>query len=109
VIQLEPQTHWCERHLKPFRQRWPDGYLPASLRILDHVVERDDITRACGRDEATGVLADVARLPAVLREFSPLCCLIGDEEAERITRLALEDPAALYREIHAVHDARRSA
>lgn len=88
MITIDPRTHWCPRHLEPFRAEWPRGYLPASLALLDEAVRREDVARAAGWTPEGG-RADPARLSAVLAEYGPLCCLVGDETAEKWTALAL--------------------
>lgn len=81
---FEPSTHWCARHLEPFRRNWPHGWAVAMMAIFEECVRRDDIVAAAG--------ARVEMLDRVLREFSPLCCLVGDETTAKWTRLALGPP-----------------
>lgn len=83
MITIDPRAHWCPRHLEPFRARWPRGYLPASMALLEEAVRRPEIARAAG--------GDADRLDPVLREYGPLCCLAGDDATARWTSLALAD------------------
>lgn len=88
-ITIEPTAFWCPAHLEPFRQRWPIGYLPATLWLLRKALERDDVNQATGgRTEA---------LDAVLREHGPICCLLGDELAHEATSRALSDDPDVVR------------
>lgn len=78
---FEPGVHWCPRHLQPLRTTWPRGWALAMLGLFQVCVRRQDIIDAAG--------ADTRMLDRVLREYAPLCCLVGDEETAKWTRLAL--------------------
>lgn len=90
MIQIDPRAHWCPRHLEPFRAAWPKGYLLASMALFEESVRRPEIAEAAG--------GDTAMLDRVLREFGPLCCLIGDEGVARWTELTLADDLAPMQE-----------
>lgn len=88
-ITIEPLAFWCQRHLEPFRPVWPLGYLPATLWLLYQSLLRDDIQEAAsGQTEL---------LDRVVREFGPICCLLGDDLVEEATRRALSDDADVVR------------
>ena len=95
MITIDPHVHWCARHLEPFRERWPQGYTRASLVLVELAIRRPDVVAACtlGDDEE----ASAEMLDRVLREFGPLCCLLGDEVVERWTTLALDPDLDRFR------------
>lgn len=92
---FDPRTHWCMRHLEPFRKTWGKNaaWAMATLALLDEMVRESEILRACGWQPATDDQeerpADTRMLDRVLREFSPMCCYCGDEKTAKWTRLAL--------------------
>lgn len=94
---FEPTTHWCPKHLEPFRENWPSGWALATMGIFEVCLRRDDIIEAAGHD--------TRMLDRVLREFSPLCCLVGNEETAKWTALSL-GPLETYRK--ELEDARRT-
>lgn len=86
---FDPTTHWCPRHLEPFRKRWPQGWPLAMLALFDEAVRNDEIMAACGHDPEKGTLADTRMLDRVMREYAPLCCFLGDDITAKWTRLSL--------------------
>jgi|SRR6266404_1652289 len=82
MITVEPTATWCARHLKNFRARWPEGYLPATLCLVHQALNHDEeiIAASGGRGEA---------LSAVLREYGPLCCRLPLSTLEEIIRGSL--------------------
>ena len=86
-IVLDPARDWCDRHREPFRERWPAGILPATLALLELACRNPKVVAAATPEGSE--LADVELLGRVLVELGPLCCLAGDLEARRSTRLAL--------------------
>ncbi len=89
-VALDFTTHWCPRHLLPLKKRWPKGAMLAMLGLFNAAVAHPDVIRACGGDFTGGVLADTRMLAGVLREFSPLCCLVGDVQVVIVIGEALE-------------------
>jgi hypothetical protein len=88
--------HWCAKHLEPFRETWEKSaaWIMATMGLFEEMVRRDDIIAAAG--------GDTEMLDRVLREFSPMCCHVGDETTARWTALALgpvEDYKAALDEI----------
>lgn len=86
-------SHWCERHLQPFAPKVPGSqswsqteWVLATLGIFQVAVRLPQIQAAATLEP--GGLAEVSMLDRVLREFSPLCCLVGDEETKKWTDLA---------------------
>lgn len=78
------------------------------MALMDEMVRREEIMRACGWRPATATEperpADTRLLDRVLREHSPMCCYLGDEIAEKWTRLALgpmDDYKAAHDELRA--------
>lgn len=81
-VTLSFTTHWCGAHLAPYRERWPHGAGRAIMLLFEKSIEHKDIQAACGAVD--GHQADTNLLERVLREFSPLCCLLGDEVVQEI-------------------------
>lgn len=90
-VEMDFPTHWCPRHLEPFRANWPAGAGLAMVRLAGLAFEHPDIVAAATKD--SDGKAKVESLNAVLREFSPLCCLVGDAALEPVYREAGVDPA----------------
>lgn len=88
MIKIDPRVHWCARHLEPFRAEWPRGYVLASAALVEEAVRQQEVLAACGYDGSEGS-GNPELLDRVLREFGPLCCLVGDEKAAKWTQLAL--------------------
>lgn len=78
---FEPAVHWCERHLEPFVATWPRGWGTAMMGLFQECVRNREIIDAAG--------GQTEMLDRVLREFSPLCCFLGDEITAKWTRLGL--------------------
>lgn len=76
AVALEFSTTWCMRHLEPFRASWPDGAAVAMLELFNAFVADARVP------ELTG--GDAMRLAAVVHEWSPLCCFIGDQALEAV-------------------------
>jgi hypothetical protein len=85
---LDPAVHWCPTHLERYRERWPAGYAIASMVLVRAATDRPDVQQAAGYNVETGEKGDVARLPAVLREYGPLCCLVGDDTMTLVNELS---------------------
>lgn len=90
-ITIEPTAAFCPRHLDPFRATWPNGYLSAAMCLVYQALQRPEIDAAAGND--------TAMLDRVLREFGPLCCLIGDDTTAAITAGALTDDKDTWRKM----------
>lgn len=86
-----PSNLFCPRHLEPLRAEWPRGYVGLMMVLFQHAVRDHEIIRACGWKPDVPGSADLARLPAALREFGPICCRLPEGEIERWTQLALAD------------------
>lgn len=101
-----PTTHWCARHLEPFRETWGESaaWAAATIALFNECVRRREILQACGwrpeTDEQPEVAADSRMLDRVLREYAPLCCFLGDEVTGKWTRLAL-GPMDEFKAAHA--------
>lgn len=76
-VELDFNTHWCGRHLEPFRTRWPVGAGVGMVKLFEAAVADPRIIAACPKD-ADGQ-AKTSSLDAVLREHSPLCCFVSDQ------------------------------
>ena len=85
-VELSFTTHWCPRHLEPFRARWPRGAGVAMLELFGawvadpRVAEMAPIT--------AGGKRDAGALDAIALETSPLCCFVGDEAMAALYRRA---------------------
>jgi len=80
-VALDWKVHFCARHLEPFRARWPRGAAIIGVTLFQEASARPEISERC---------RSIDGLDAVLREFSPLCCLVGDETMARLTAAALK-------------------
>lgn len=80
---FEPRTHWCPKHLEPFRATWGKNaaWALATLALFEECIRRQEIINAAGNQ--------TSMLDRVLREYSPLCCYLGDETTAHWTELAL--------------------
>jgi hypothetical protein len=80
---FSPTSHWCPRHLEPFREDWGKNvdWILATMGLLEECIRRPEIVRAAGRD--------IAMLNRVLVEYAPLCCYLGDETTDRWVQLSL--------------------
>jgi len=90
-LTIEPRSFWCSRHLEPFRPHWPVGYLPATLALLSRALQLPAIVEAAGGDSRM--------VDRVMREYGPVCCLLGDEVVGDVTRRALSDDIEDVREL----------
>jgi hypothetical protein len=88
---VEPAWFWCDVHLAPYEATWPAGYMLATSWLLRKAMEREDIQHAAG--------GKVERLQAVLREYSPICCLLGDDLVAHATHVALHGTAEEQRQL----------
>lgn len=92
---FDPSTHWCAKHLEPFRETWGQSadWVMATIGLFTEMTRREEILRACGWRPATETepeqQADSQMLDRVMREFSPMCCYLGDEVTKRWVDLAL--------------------
>jgi len=81
-----PTVAFCERHLLPFKPRWPEGYgilcLSVMGAIFDNPVFRQEFPRRLDAQAATELLI----------ALSPLCCLLGDHTMKVLTIEALAKP-----------------
>lgn len=92
-VPFNPEEVWCPRHLAPFEENWPSGYLPASLALIQLAVRTDALIAWCGGNPDIGVAADASRIAAAIRDLGPVCCLLGDETTKYWTDLALAGDA----------------
>lgn len=72
TLTIAPTQFWCAEHLEPFRERWPTGYLTATMYLLEQATEREDIQQAAHKK--------VEELSRVLTEFGPICCLVARQD-----------------------------
>jgi hypothetical protein len=75
-IALDFSTHWCPRHLAPYRATWPRGAAVAMVRLFESFTADPRV------EEMTG--GDVMRLAAVVLECSPLCCFVTPKDLDAI-------------------------
>lgn len=90
-INIEPTVFWCARHIEPFRERWPNGYLPATLWLLHRALEDG---RLLMEAEATK-----APLEVLLPAHRPICCFLGDVPVASVTKRALSSDRAVVRQL----------
>jgi hypothetical protein len=76
AIALDFATHWCPRHLRPYKAGWPSG-APAAMLMLFQAFAEDERAQAMAG-------GDSMKIAAVALECSPLCCFVGDEKLAAI-------------------------
>ena len=81
-VNLDFSVHWCTKHLEPFREEWPGGAGVAMIHLFEAAVSDERIVAAVPRSADGSAKAE--SLDAVLLEYSPLCCFIGDERMRTI-------------------------
>lgn len=89
-VNLDFEVHWCAKHLEPFRDGWPSGAGVAMMRLLEAALDDERIVGAAPKDVEGK--AKTESLDAVLREFSPLCCFVGDERMRNIYEEVGKEP-----------------
>lgn len=62
------------------------------LGLAEAGMYHPDVLSAAGLDRANEQKASFKRLNSALREFSPLCCLIGDAEFKKLIRAVRGGP-----------------
>lgn len=70
-LDLTWDVMWCRRHLEPYRAEWPTGAAIAMIMLFTEAMKMPAI-----RDAAGG---DVAKLPAALERFKPVCCFVDHQ------------------------------
>jgi hypothetical protein len=94
-VQLDVLKVWCPRHLEPFRARYPRGVGAGTARLFERTLLDARFARAVGHDPARGTKADMRMAAAVLVEWYPLCCFVGDaDRAFAYEAIELGDEAA---------------
>lgn len=71
AVALDFATHWCPKHLGPYKAEWPKGAGVAMVMLFQAFTEDPRSAEMAGGDSM--------RLSAVALECSPLCCFVGDE------------------------------
>lgn len=66
------------------------------IGVVELALREEKIAQACGQDPTTGTGGDVKRLTGVLIEFSPLCCLVGEEKFAKLVE-AVAGGAEIFR------------
>jgi hypothetical protein len=106
-LNISPTWFWCGGHLEAFRARWPHGYLTATLYLLEHVLDVEEIQHAADRN--------AFRLEPTLMEFGPICCYLarrqeyGEEWLAEVVRRALVMDPKLQQAIKERQGARKAA
>lgn len=85
-IEVDSQSIWCSRHRGVLRVDPKRRFDLASVRLFDFAVRDPRIIRECGYNPLTGAQADPAKLTAVIRAHSPLCCFVDARALERVLR-----------------------
>ncbi len=83
MIKLEWSYMWCDKHLKPFKARWPRHAGFAMLNLFSASAHDERIVAA-----AEG---NTDRLEPVLREFGPMCCFLPEPITAAVVAAALAD------------------
>lgn len=82
LVVITPTEMLCTAHMEPFRVRWPEGIVIAQLMMFTRATERGDVAEAAGGDSH--------QLNRVIREFSPICCLLGDDAMAEVYAFSLD-------------------
>jgi hypothetical protein len=85
-VKLDFASHWCARHLEPFRARWPLGAGVAMAKLAELAMADERIIAAAPKDSEGKAMTKA--LDALLREHSPLCCFVGEENMNIVYREA---------------------
>jgi hypothetical protein len=80
-VQLDVRVHWCDRHLRPYKARWPQGVGVAMVALFQAAARMPAVI-----SESRG---DVTRLTSVLTRFAPLCCFVPREALAGVYRQSL--------------------
>lgn len=83
MIKLEWSYMWCDKHLRPFKARWPRHAGFAMVNLFTASVHDERITAV-----AEG---DTNRLEPVLREFGPMCCFLPETVIADVVKASLAD------------------
>lgn len=97
MVGIDATKIWCRDHIQPFRIHWPRGFALATMALFEEATRHEDVISYCGGGE--GKKADIERLTAAMMEFSPICCLIGDERTGYWTDLALGSSEVFVRKL----------
>jgi len=89
-VNLAFETHWCTKHLEPFREGWPAGAERAMMALFEAAVYNDDIMAAMPK--TTDGKAKTEALNAVLLEHAPLCCFVGEDAMRHIYEMCGKEP-----------------
>lgn len=96
MIEFDSTKCWCDQHIQPFLIYWPKGFVVATIALFHEAIKHPDVIKYCGGGEMKK--ADADKLTAAMMEFSPLCCLIGDERTSYWTNLALTSTPEQFKE-----------
>ena len=83
VVMPEWEQAWCRKHDIRFRNEWPKGTAFAMLGLFHAAAAEEQIVEAAGHD--------TVNLTGVFAEYSPLCCLIGDDMTKAVVDAALDN------------------
>lgn len=69
---------WCEPHLHFLKAQWPKGSAIAMLALFQTAAENKEIADYCK--------GETIKLNEALRHFSPVCCHLGSEVMDELTK-----------------------
>lgn len=72
---------WCPKHLEPFRERWPDGFILAQVGMFQLGVSDERVAKETG--------GDANRIQPVLNRHSPLCCWLPETKIAALVATCL--------------------
>lgn len=81
---------YCQRHLEPFREKWPSGYGVFTVLLMQHVLGDERFTSGFPRgDDGLDTPGMVERVNERLATLGCAACFVGDAVAAMVTKRAL--------------------
>jgi len=73
-VVLDWSYMWCNRHLEPYRAKWPVGAAVAMVKLFQAAVALPAVIEAVNAADTADELGTA--LEAGLRRFAPVCCFV---------------------------------
>lgn len=81
-MNLDWNTMFCDKHLRPLKKNWPKGAGQAMLGIFNAAVNDERIIARNG--------TKVENLPLIFHSIKPVCCFLPESVVKAVVKLALE-------------------
>lgn len=89
LIMPPAERMFCAAHLEPLRAEWPRGYAVLTTMMFNQIVNRAEFYEKMDRDAEGKYILEPQKASKVLHDLCPLCCLLGHEQMELMTSVAL--------------------